>query len=185
MNEREYTTYEYRTIDVPLDKEQLYRDLYRNFGWIIEPDVTAPKAPGVNAKVNVPGRRKISMKRDRRLKNREELSGLQRTCEQALENIDSLERSKTSRASIMAYTIGVIGTVFLALAVFDMSGYLALGVPIMLICSVLGVIGWILPYVVYRSIVRSRTRAVAPQIDQNYEIVYDTAEKAGALRSGV
>ena len=51
-------------------------------------------------------------------------------------------------------------------------------------CAVLavpGMIGWIIPYLIFRSVSGKRTEAVNPLIDQKYDELYAVCEKANAL----
>lgn len=168
-------TYEYKTVAAPGEREALYRDTYRSFGWIVEPGSASPTGP-----VAAPngGERTLKMKRDRRIAQREQVTELQRRCEAALRDIDKLERSKSSKARIAAFTLGVVGCAFMALSVFS---YLAGNLVAMTVFAVPGVLCWAAPYFVHRELLASSERSLAPRIDAQYDIVYGTSEQAATL----
>jgi hypothetical protein len=94
--------------------------------------------------------------------------------------IESLERSKESAAQIAAFTIGIIGTAFMAGSVF---AYLAGMAPLMVILAIPGFFGWVFPYFLYKEVKAKRTKTVAPFIDEQYNALYDVCEKAYEILS--
>ncbi|AZZ61673.1 DUF2207 domain-containing protein [Oenococcus sp. UCMA 16435] len=119
----------------------------------------------------------IKLKRNRHIANKQELTRLQRKFEAQLSQVDKLEREKTIRASATALTIGFLGSVFLAASVmlFHDNTFLSfiLGIP--------GLIGWILPYRVYTNIKTRRSQELSPQINELYDLLYDTCKQAHKL----
>jgi hypothetical protein len=105
----DFTAYEYLTIQVDRELEPLYKDTYRNFGWIIE---------GYGSALPNPSTVTIKLKRDRRFSNRQAVLEQQRKAENALASITSLEHSKQNSAVIAAISGGIIGSAFLAGSVF-------------------------------------------------------------------
>jgi len=168
-NEKRFIAYEYFSTPVKQDMETVYIDCYKNFGWILESSVL--NIANINS-IN------LKFKRDRRIKNKTELSELQRKCENALIAIQHLERSKTSSATIAALIIGVLGTAFLVGAVFS---FLAKQIPLFVLLGVAGLIGCTLSYFTSIKVQEKKTLEVAPLIDQQYEIIYDTCEEASKL----
>lgn len=84
---KNFIFYEYKEITVRSDKAPLYRDCYECFGW--QQDENFPMQ-------ETGGKITLTLKRDRKLVNKTELTRLQRNFEANMEEIDSLERSKTS-----------------------------------------------------------------------------------------
>lgn len=104
-NTASFIGYEYKSLTVNRRMESVYADGYQNFGWKLE-DVSAPLTAG--------GALSMKFKRDRKIRNKAELTRLQRQFEACADEIVELERSKTVAASITAYIIGLIGTAFMA-----------------------------------------------------------------------
>lgn len=120
----------------------------------------------------------MKFKRDRKIRNKSELTRLQRQFEACTAEIVSLEKSKVTEASAIAYAVGAAGCAFMAGSVFAV---IAGNIPLCVILAVPGFLGWIAPYLVFRGISRKRTEAVAPLIDQKYDELYSVCEKANDL----
>jgi hypothetical protein len=168
-NENNFVGYEYKDVTVKRSIEPVYADVYANFGWTLE-DTSTP-LQGVNSVT-------MKFKRDRKIRNKAELSRLSRQFDACVAEIDALERSKVNGASIAAFTIGIIGSAFLASSVFAYTG----GSPFLcILLAVPGFVGWILPYFCYCGIRKRKTDRVAPLIDKKYDEIYEVCEKANGL----
>ena len=172
MGENNFVGYEYKEITTKRAMESVYTDGYRNFGWVAEGSAAAEHDPNTVS---------LKFKRDRKICNKAELTRLQRQFEACVNEIEGMERSKTMGASIAAFTIGLIGTVFMGLATFS---YLAGMLPLMIILAVPAIIGWIVPYFCYTAVRRSKINKVAPLIDKKYDEIYEVCEKANSLLAG-
>ena len=161
-----FVAYEYSTIVVPRDKEALYRDSYQAFGWSAES--YGSTGSGVTLK----------LKRDRALRSREVLTELQRTTETALRTITGLERSRSTAATIISTTIGIVGAAFLAGSIFAMDPVLTV---LSVVLGAVGLIGWVLPWFVHRAIAARRTAQVKPLIDHQYDVISDSCARAASL----
>lgn len=164
-----FVGYEHRSITVTRDVESIYADGYENFGWIRE-DAPAPLIGS--------GMINMNFRRDRKIRNKAELTRLQRQFDACVDEIVALEKSKGNRASITAFTIGILGCAFMAGATFS---YLAGLIPLMVVLAIPGFLGWILPYFCYRSIYAKRGSHVAPLIEKKHDEIYDVCEKAHSL----
>lgn len=176
MNETEnkengYVGYEYKDVTVKRSMESVYVDGYSNFGWIIE---------GTSIPVGKVDSLTLKFKRDRKIRNKSELTRLQRQFDTCVSEILSLESSKYIKASAVAYIIGVVGTAFMAGSVFAVT---AGRIMPTIILAIPGFIGWIIPYICYRKISMNKTEQITPLIDQKYDEIYDVCEKANNLIS--
>ena len=174
MNEQSspnFTAYEYKEVTVHSDRASLYLDCYESFGW--KQDENFPPLKNGD-KIT------LKLKRDRKLVNRTELTRLQRNFEASMDEIDALERSKSSTATIWALCIALAGTAFMAGSVFAVTA----DPPRILLCILLAVpafAGWIAPYVVYRIVRDRKTRQVNPFIENKMEEIYAMCEKGQSL----
>lgn len=166
---RSFVGYEYKSVTVKRDMANLYIDCFPNFGWTLE-----GKAPTLNPVTSVT----LKFKRDRKIINKMELTRLQREFESHANEIHKLETSKTVGASAAAYTIGIVGTAFMAGSVLAVTSDM---IPLCIILGVPALIGWIIPYFCYRRISAKKTEQVTPLIEQKYDAIYETCEKANAL----
>jgi len=167
-NNNNFVGYEYTTVDVKDELESMVVDGYQNFGWKAEGRDTTR---GIFTSA-------LKFKRDRKIRNKAELSRLQREFDNHIKEIESLEDSKTSGAHIVALIVGIIGSVFMAGAMFS---FLAEMIPLMIILAVPAFICWILPYFIYKGVRRKRTTKVTALIETHYDSIYEICEKASGL----
>ena len=168
---KDYTGYEYKTVVAPSERVSVYLDAYENFGWI--PDENAPVKQFVNAAT-------LKLKRDRKILNKAELTRLQQHFEACMDEISSLEASKLKMATMFSLIIGIVGTAFLAGSVFSVTNE----PPLILLCVLLGIpglIGWAVPYGLYKHFANKRAVVVAPIIEQKYDEIHEICEKGNAL----
>jgi len=161
--------YEYREINVSRDMESIYADGYQNFGWIL--DSTSSLPIGITSMT-------MKFKRDRKIRNKAELTRLQRQFDACVNEIISMERSKASNAFITAMTVGLIGTAFMAGSVFAV---LAEMIALCIVLAIPAFIGWILPYFLYNSTYAKKSAKVTPLIDTKYDEIYEICERANTL----
>ncbi len=167
--EKDFVGFEYLEVSTKQRMESLYVDSYANFGWEFEGSSTPSDGSDCVT---------VRFKRDRKLRNKAELSRLQRQFEACAREIETLERSRTTIASIAAFSIGLVGTAFLGGAVF---AYLGGVLPLMVILAIPGFIGWITPYFCYQKLRTSRERQIAPLIEQKNDEIYQVCEQGCRL----
>lgn len=171
QEKRPYVGYEYKKITVSEENASWYLDCYESFGW--EQDDHVPAAIGGHTVT-------LSLKRDRKIINKAELTRLQRNFEACVAEISRLERSRQSAATMWALIVGVIGTAFMAGSVFAVTHE----PPIIWLCILLAIpafIGWITPYFLYRSIEARHTAKIQPMIEAKQEEIYELCEKGHNL----
>ncbi len=168
---RNYKSYEYKELSVNEEKAGFYLDSYASFGW--ELDDNLPPKTSMNMVT-------FHFKRDRKIANKAELTRLQRHFEADIEQLQELEHSKNSSATIWALTIGILGTAFMAGAVFavvDQTPHYLLSI----LLAVPGFAGWVAPIFVYRRVRARKTRQIMPYIEEKTEELYALCEKGQAL----
>jgi hypothetical protein len=164
-----FVGYEYKELAVSRDMESVYADAYSHFGWTLEGSSTS--AIGISM-VN------LKFKRDRKIRNKAELTRLQRQFESNAREIEKLEHSKTITASIVACSVGMVGTALMAGSVF---AFMADMIPLCVILAIPAFIGWGMSYLGFIRVKSKRTETVTPLIDQQYDAIYDACEKAHGL----
>ena len=165
----DFVGYEYRDVTVSRDMQTIYADGYQNFGWQL--DGTSALPTGLYST-------SMKFKRDRKIRNKAELTRLQRKFDACVAEIAKMEKSKAANASIVAYSIGLSGTAFLAGATF---AYLGSMIALCIILAIPGFVGWVLPYFCYNSAYAKKNAKVAPLIDNKYDEIYEICEKANGL----
>ena len=172
MQEKDFVSYEYKTVTVKAKDQTKAADLYEAFGW----EVTA-------ARTVVPDGVFLSLKRDRKQKHKAELTKLERQAEAVSDTIDGLERSKTLGANIFSYIFGIVAALVLG-------GGMCLvmltenNLPAMIGGVLLGVVGIALcgiNYPINRKIAAKKTEQLLPIIDDNEEKLANLLERGNEL----
>lgn len=166
-----FVSYEYKEISVDRERASKYLDGYMNFGWVCDENIQ----PSI-----IMGKVMLKLKRDRKILNKMELTRLQRHFEACMNEIDVMEKSKASDATIWALVIGIISTAFMVGSIVVVTHQLPI-IWLYIVLAIPAFIGWILPYFVYNSRVRKRTAHVSPQIEQKYDEIYEICEKGNKL----
>ena len=166
--ENNFIAYEYKDVTVRRDMETLYADSFPSFGWKFEGRSSSLSPSAITLK----------FKRNRKITNKAELSRLQREYDSHIEEIEKLENSKLIAPSAVAYTVGIVGTAFMAGSVFS---FLAGLIVLCIVLAVPAFVGWVVPYFAFLRIQKSRTDKVAPLIDSRYDAIYNVCEKANSL----
>lgn len=175
---REFVGYEYKEVITDKSRVSLLLDGYENFGW--ETDGNIYEEFGENKNPRKQDKVILRLKRNRKIINRMELTRLQRNFESCVREIEILEKSKTSAATMYALIIAVLGTAFMAGATFAVTAQ----PPRVILCILLavpGVIGWIIPLFVYKRVQGKRIEEVTPLIEEKYDEIYELCEKGNKL----
>lgn len=172
MQEKDFVSYEYKTVTVKAREQARALDLYEAFGWEVA-GTSASAVEGVT----------LSLKRDRKQKHRQELNRLERQAEETLGMIRGLERSETLGASVFAYLFGAMaalllgGGMCLTLLVQNnipaFAGGIVLGVLGIALCAV--------NYLLYMRLAAKKTKQVLPVLDQTEEKLATLLEKGNDL----
>ena len=162
--------YEYKEVLTTREMEGVYADSYPSFGWILDGCTQSPFGVSV---VN------LKFKRNRKIRNKAELTRLQRQFEAGVAEIGNLEQSKTIAAFATALGVGLGGTAFLAGATFAI--IFAEMIPLMIILAIPGFIGWGLPYLLYKKIKAQKSAMIVPLIEKQYDEINKICEKGHAL----
>lgn len=166
-----YIGYEYRELTLPEERASFVLDGYESFGWVPDP----------NRPARVRGHRvTLYLKRDRKILNKMELTRLQRHFEACLAQADRLEKAPGQAASLWALLTALLGTAFMAGAVFAVTHQPPL-YSLMVLLAVPGFAGWILPLLVHRQVLRRRTEKTRSLLDAQYDQIYQLCEKGHAL----
>ena len=169
-----YTGYEYREIPVPREYVSLCLDSYPCFGWEEDPNhaQAAPRGGPARTRETVT----LYFRRVRSIPSKAELTRLQRNFDSCIAELKALEQAKYTQGTIAALAVGILGTAFIAGSTFAV-----VATPPILWLTVLlaipGYLGWILPYFLYRAMVRRKTAQIEPLIEQKYDEINDICRK--------
>lgn len=172
MQEKDFVSYEYKTVAVKAKDKTKALDMYEAFGW----EATATE-PSVSGGVT------LSLRRDRKQKHKSELIKLERQAKSMFDFIGSMESSKTLGASIFAYIFGVIGALVLGggmCLVMLVTGNVAAFVG-GIVLGAAGILLCCINYPVYKKLVIRKTNQVLPIIDDSEEKLANILEKGNEL----
>lgn len=170
-NNSGFTGYDYQQITVQQARVSMYLDGYESFGWQTDEHFSTS---GNGTSVI------LHLRRNRKILNKMELTRLQRNFEASMEEIETLEKSKTTKSQILALTTGIIGTAFMACSVFAVTA----NPPIIWLCILFAIpafIGWILPYFIFKKLTKERSKIVKPLIEAKYDEIYELCKKGNEL----
>lgn len=161
-----FIPYEYKTIKVKNNYELLCLDCYKNFGWM-----QAEESADYNkySKTAI-----LHFKRNKNIANKELINLLQKECDDAIENMQILEKVKTSKARILAYTAGLIGTALMAGATFAYLG------ERLLLCIILAIPAftlWGTSYIIYNNIKQKVTAKINLLIDAQFDNIHKSCNQ--------
>lgn len=165
--------YEYKEFPVQSGMASMYMDSYSSFGWLPDKNITSPTSGGQIL---------VRLKRDRKILNKAELTRLQRHFEACMEEIVLLEKSKTSLPKMVSIGVGIAGTAFMALSTFSVTNTPP-NIALCVLSAIPGFIGWVLPYFIYKTLLKRRGEKLAPLIRQKFDEVYEICEKGNNLLS--
>lgn len=178
-----YVGYEYREISVPREYASLCLDSYPCFGWEEDPNQGRPgrrRSPAIPAAPGPKEMETLCFRRARSISGKAELTRLQRNFDSCIAELRALERSKTTRAAAAALTSGVLGTAFMAGSTFA-----AVSTPpvvwLTILLAIPGFLGWILPYFLYRAMVRWKAAQIEPLMEQKYDEINEICERGSRL----
>lgn len=175
--QKNYVGYEYKEITTEESMVSLLLDGYENFGWELNESLSENSLGGKRGSM---AKTVLRMKRDRKIVNKAELTRLQRNFEACVAEIQTLEKRKTSVATVYALILGIIGTAFMAGSTFAITAQ----PPYIVLCIILaipGFLGWILPYFLYKRVQGKEIKKVAPLIEAKYDEIYEICEKGNKL----
>lgn len=178
VTKKEFVGYEYKEVHTDKSKVSFLLDGYENFGWELDGNIIEDSGEKTNPMKQ--DKVILRLKRNRKIINKMELTRLQRNFESCVNEIEILEKSKTSTATVYALIIAVVGTAFMAGATFAVTAHPPL-VALCILLAIPGFIGWILPYFVYRKVMGNKTEKVTPLIEDKYDEIYEICEKGNRL----
>lgn len=169
--DRKFVSYEYKYISGSEEYLTLMVDGYKNFGWEME-ETTSMKEN--------PQKSQVKLKRDWKIVNKAELTRLQQHFESAASEIQILQKKQHTFPTMVAITVGILGTAFMALSTFSITA----ASPSVFLCvlfAIPGFLGWIAPYFIYKELAKKEYIKLQPFIDKKYDEVYEICEKGFVL----
>lgn len=172
-----FVAYDYATVHVPHAVESIYRDTYEGFGWKTESVSSAqairplPLLPAIR-----PDRVTLKFRRDQSIGSRPMMQEMQGTAEAALATISRMERTRKLTPRIASATLGLIGSVLLALSIFlGPAGGLAIAL------GAVGLVAWIGAGLAHFTIKARGKAALTPRIQNEQNTIRNVGEQAARM----
>lgn len=175
--QRNFVGYEYKELFTESSRFSFLLDGYENFGWELDENLPENRA---DRNLTAQPQKVLRLKRNRKIINKMELTRLERNFEACVNEIDKLEKEKTSTATVYALVLAAIGTAFMAGSTFAVTAQ----PPNYILCIILavpGFLGWIFPHFLYKMIVGKQIERVTPLIEEKYDEIYEICEKGSKL----
>lgn len=166
---KDVRVFDYRKVKVKHSMVSLYIDAYRYFGWVL---VYSDESLTSDSNVE------LEFQRDRKIRNKAELTRLQRNFDACVEEICQLEKAKSNIPSKTACGVGFIGSIFMCCSALLVFAYeLSLGI----LMAIPGFLGWISPKFLHSTLVKKKSEELDPLIEQKYEEIHQVCQKANSL----
>lgn len=170
-NVKEFYSYDYLAVEVNNTNAPEVMDCYESLGW---------EATGSDSYVeNRSLKAMLNFKRDRKIKNKEQLIRQQAKLDDAYANIKTLEKKKKEMPNIVSLILGIIGSLILG---GGMSLCMVLGGTIPMVCGIIvGVIGIVVcavNYPIYKKILSKKSAKINPLISKKKEEIATICETA-------
>lgn len=162
----EHSSYEYARTTVASDLVTVTCDCYENLGW----ELTGSKTSQAGSTTA------LAFRRSRKIKNKAQLVKIQRTMDDLIASISTLEGEKTRKAGMRALTLGILSALVLGVGmcctmVWDL---MLPGIVV----GVVGIVGCVAAWLLYRSTVARETERVTPSIEAAYDSLATACEEA-------
>lgn len=170
-NTKEFYSYDYLEVEVNNTNAPEIMDCYESLGWeTIGSD---------NYVENRSLKSTLNFKRDRKIKNKEQLLRQQAKLDDTFANIKTLEKKKKETPNIVSMILGIIGSLILG---GGMSMCLVLGGAIPMVCGVIvGIIGigvCAVNYPIYKKLLAKKSTKINPLISKKKEEIATICETA-------
>lgn len=165
-----YRSFEYARTVVKADLAQVAVDCYESLGY----ELTGQRASTPGGQVT------LSFRRSRKVRSKAQLSKIQRTMDDTLDSIASMEAEKTKKATTQAVVIGVVAALVLGLGMCCTMVWTQFMIPGIVI-GLAGIAGCLYAFVRYRAICVAETARLNPAIEDAYDRLATLCEEAQAV----
>lgn len=165
-----HVSYEYVRTTVARDLAQVATDCYENLGF----ELTGTRSEATKAAAT------LSFRRSRKIKNKAQLVKLQRTMDDLIAGIASMESEKTRKGSMQAMSMGVASALVLGVGMCCTMVWTGLMVPGIVI-GLAGIAGCIGAFFLYRRTCAKEAARINPRIEAAYDSLATACEEAQSV----
>lgn len=164
--------YDYRSVSVKPSMVSLYTEAYKCFGWVLIYTDEQDQKPASAGKTT------LEFRRGSKIRNKGELTRLQRNFDACANEICQMEESKTDTASKAGFGASIVGSVFMCCSVLLS---IASQAAVSILMAIPGIFGWLSSGFLYNAVVKKKTEEVDPLIEQKYDEIHQVCQKANGL----
>lgn len=165
-----HDSYEYARTTVKSDLATVATDCYESLGF----ELTGAKDSQAG------GTTVLAFRRSRKVRGKAQLAKLQRTADDLIARLASLEDEKTRRPTMIALATGILSALVFGIGMcctMVWTQFMVLGIVVGLV----GIAGCVGTWLLYRANVRKETARVAPQIEAAYDQLATVCEEAQSV----
>ena len=181
-NKENFVAYEYKNVTVKRNSAGMYIDCMENFGWtLVENDgydvqALLTKLNPVNLGKNIANAAQsfgetadpsetmtLKFKRDRRIENKPQLEKLEREYEESLSAINKAERKNVAQTMGISLGTGIIGTVFIGLAVYN---FIFSNIVLGVLFAAVGAVGWAIGFFSNMKVGKKKSVQTEPYVQE-------------------
>ncbi len=172
---KDYRSYDYTTVQTSQKDAPQTIDCYECLGWELVKSSDYGILPWVT----------LQFKRNRKIKNKEQLTRIQVRLNDAMDSLDVMEQEKTKNATIWSLVLGIIGALIFGggLCLFLVETF-AFGLAGFIVGVVLGAIGAVVcgfAYPIYKKIRAQKTAQMNVLIEKKKDEIAQLCEDAQKL----
>ncbi len=165
-----YASWEYVRTTVRNDLSTVTTDCYGSLGY----ELTGVKNDEMRHVTT------LSFRRSRKLHGKAQLVKIQRTMDDLIASIADMEGEKTRKGSLRALTLGIVSALVLGVGMCCTMVWTGLMIPGIII-GVIGIIGCVAAYLLYRSTCAKEAERINPRIEAAYDSLATACEEAQAV----
>lgn len=165
-----HESFEYARTTVKADLATVATDCYESLGF----ELTGAKSSATGDTTV------LAFRRSRKVRGKAQLAKLQRTADDLLGQIAALEAEKTRRATMLSIAAGAVAALVFGVGMcltMVWTQFMAVGVVV----GVIGIIGCVAAWLLFRATVRRDTSRVAPRIEAAYDQLATVCEEAQSV----
>lgn len=166
--EKNFIGYEYLDIVLKPAVTAIYIDGYQNFGW----ELLDKRSEKIRQK------EVLQFKRNRKIRNKAELTRLQRQFDSIVVDIQHVEKSKKTVPNLIAVSIFILGCAFMALSVFAVTDGSILK---SILFAVPGFAAWLGVYFAHQKVKAFKRQQLQPKVEADFDLIYEICQKGSRL----
>lgn len=150
----------------------LYTEAYRHFGWILIYSDAEENSLVCGKKTT------LEFRREHKIRNKGELTRLQRSFDACADEICEMEQAKTDTASRVSCGASFVGSIFMCCSVLLS---IASQAAVSILMAIPGILSWLSSGFLYKAVEQKKSEEIKPLIKEKYDEIQQVCQKANGL----